>query len=65
MILDQDHAKFDRRSLDTTKSQRPCQMKYPPTPAFFLHEKISRRFFVKGVLFFGQEIKINKHGHQI
>jgi hypothetical protein len=25
--------------------------------AFFLHEKISRRFFVKGVLFFGHEKK--------
>jgi hypothetical protein len=30
------------------------------TPAFFLHQKISRRFFEEGVLFFGPGIK-NKH----
>jgi hypothetical protein len=31
-----------------------------PPQHFFLHEKISRQFFVKGVLFFGPGIK-NKH----
>jgi hypothetical protein len=43
-----------------TSLKKALSNEIAPNPSIFLHEKISRRFFVKGALFFGPGIK-NKH----